>query len=77
VCVNFVITRRRICRADPIAVSKHGRVVGFYIPLERDTGEVERAVSRLADTVDRVVAQTGLSEDELAGLFDVRGGRAP
>lgn len=63
--------------ADPIAVSKHGRVVGFYIPLERDTGEVERAVSRLADTVDRVVAQTGLSEDELAGLFDVRGGRAP
>ncbi|MGH3504627.1 MAG: hypothetical protein ACRDQA_27570, partial [Nocardioidaceae bacterium] len=62
--------------SDPVAVSKHGRVIGFYIPLERDVEEVERAVARLADSIDRVVAETGLSEDDLAQLLDLRHRRA-
>jgi hypothetical protein len=57
---------------DPVAISKHGRVIGFYIPLERDEDEVRRAVARLGETVEQVLDQTGLTEDKLAGLVDLR-----
>ena len=30
--------------SEPIAVNRHGKVIGFYIPLERDEDEVRRAV---------------------------------
>ncbi|MBV9163843.1 MAG: hypothetical protein JO281_20345 [Pseudonocardiales bacterium] len=58
--------------SDPIAVSKHGRVVGFYIPLERDEDEVQRALARLGETVSQVLDETGLSEGELAQMLDLR-----
>jgi antitoxin (DNA-binding transcriptional repressor) of toxin-antitoxin stability system len=57
---------------DPVAVSKHGQVIGFYIPLERDEDEVKRAVVKLGEAVEQVLQETGMSEEELARLFDLR-----
>lgn len=57
---------------DPVAVSKHGHVIGFYIPIERDENEVRRAVVGLGEAVEQVLQETGMSEDELAGLLDLR-----
>lgn len=59
--------------SDPVAVSKHGRVIGFYVPLRRDEDEVQRAVAKLGETVGQVLSESGLSEDELVALFDLRG----
>jgi hypothetical protein len=39
---------------------------------ERDEGEARRAVARLGETVERVLKETGMSEEELAGLLDLR-----
>jgi hypothetical protein len=65
--------RPRVPRSrDPLAVSKHGHVIGFYIPVERDEGEARRAVARLGETVERVLKETGMNEEELAGLLDLR-----
>ena len=58
--------------SDPVAVSKHGRVIGFYVPLERDEDEVARAVAKLGETVGHVLEDSGLTEDELVDLFDLR-----
>lgn len=33
--------------SGPVAVSRHGHVIGFYIPVERDENDVRRAVARL------------------------------
>ncbi len=63
---------RYLSGPDPLAVSKHGHVIGFYIPVERDEDEVRRAVAHLGQTVERVLKETGMSEDELAGLLDLR-----
>jgi hypothetical protein len=63
---------RYLSGRDPLAVSKHGHVIGFYIPVERDEGETRRAVARLGETVERVLQETGMSEEELAGLLDLR-----
>jgi len=57
---------------DPVAVSKHGQVIGFYIPLERDEDEVRRAVVKLGEAVEQVLQETGMNEEELARLFDLR-----
>ncbi len=58
--------------SDPVAVSKHGRVVGFYLPLQRDEDEVEAAVAKLGETVGQVLSDSGLTEEELAALLDLR-----
>jgi hypothetical protein len=57
---------------EPLAVSKHGRVIGFYVPVERDEDDVHRAVLRLGEAVDNVLKETGMSEDELASMLDLR-----
>lgn len=58
--------------ADTVAVSKHGRVIGFYIPLERNEDEVQRAVVKLGEAVEQVLQETRMNEEALSRLFDLR-----
>lgn len=58
--------------ADPIAVTRHGRIIGLYFPLPPDEGETRRAWERLGKAVDRVRKKTGMSEDELSDWFNLR-----
>jgi antitoxin (DNA-binding transcriptional repressor) of toxin-antitoxin stability system len=57
---------------EPVAVNRHGKVIGFYIPLQRDEDEVRHAVAQLGKAVEQVIDETDISEDELAGIFDTR-----
>ena len=58
--------------SDPVAVSKHGQVIGFYIPVEADREQATRALQQLGRSVEEILAQTGMTEDELSGFFDLR-----
>jgi hypothetical protein len=58
--------------SDPVAVSKHGQVIGFYIPIEANKEQATRALEQLGRAVEEILAQTGMTEDELARLFDLR-----
>ncbi len=58
--------------SEPIAVSNRGTVIGFYIPLPRDPEETQRAVERLGARVQEILANTGMSEEQLAELFRLR-----
>jgi hypothetical protein len=57
---------------EPLAVSKHGHVIGFYLPVKRDQERINRAVDKLAETVGKVREDTGMSEEEFAEFFDLR-----
>jgi antitoxin (DNA-binding transcriptional repressor) of toxin-antitoxin stability system len=57
---------------EPVAVNRHGKVIGFYIPLRRDEDEVRQAVAQLGKAVEQVIDETGIGEDELASIFDTR-----
>lgn len=59
--------------AEPIAVERHGKLIGFHIPFEskRDAKEVEEAPARLGASVNRMLEETGMTEDELADCFDL------
>ena len=60
-----------------VAITRHGRVIGFYVPVPYEREETERALERLGDTVSRIRAETGMSEQELSGLLDLRVDPAP
>jgi ribosome-binding protein aMBF1 (putative translation factor) len=55
-----------------VAVKRHGKLVGFYIPVkESDEEEVQQAIKRLSETVEAALAESGLSEEELAHALDL------
>jgi len=57
---------------EVLAVERHGEPIGFYIPTTANRRErFEQALERLEQTVQRIVVETGMSEDELADLFDL------
>jgi crotonobetainyl-CoA:carnitine CoA-transferase CaiB-like acyl-CoA transferase len=56
----------------PLAIERHGEIVGYYIPVKkRNPEEVRRRLARLEEAIEQVLAETGMSEDELAEAFDL------
>ena len=56
---------------QPVAVTKHGRTVGLYIPVRRKPDEEDIAALREAGrTLDAWMASHGLNEAELVADFE-------
>lgn len=59
--------------AEPVAIERHGKLIGFYVPVERTEEErarIRESFKRLDRAMERASESTGLSEDELAAYFD-------
>ncbi len=57
---------------EVLAIERHGQPIGFYIPTGAGRQEsFTRALERLEQAVRRVLAESGLSEEELSRLFDL------
>ncbi len=57
----------------PIAVTKHGRTVGLYIPLRHEPAEQDLAALRHAgQRLDEWLREQGVTEDELVAEFKTR-----
>lgn len=52
---------------EPLAVRKHGRLLGFYLPArpKSDAEELQAAVRDLGESLAELRRETGLSEEEL------------
>lgn len=52
---------------EPLAVRKHGRLLGFYLPARQksDAEELQAAVRDLGESLAELRRATGLSEEEL------------
>lgn len=62
--------------AEPIAVERNGRLIGFYIPVEPKEepdreARLREALERLEASVAHALEESGMTEDELAGCFDL------
>lgn len=63
---------RYLAGDEVLAIERHGQPIGFYIPTAASRIEARaHAMERLERTIQRVLAQTGLTEDELADPFDL------
>lgn len=57
---------------EVLTVERHGQPIGFYIPTGASRQEsFAQALERLEATVQRMVKETGLGEEELSRLFDL------
>jgi antitoxin (DNA-binding transcriptional repressor) of toxin-antitoxin stability system len=54
---------------ESIAVSKHGHIVGIYVPLKRDEEKVKRAIDRFGQAIEQILEETGMNEEELIELL--------
>jgi hypothetical protein len=57
---------------EVLAIERNGQPIGFYIPTGKSRQEsFQEALAQLEQTVQQVLARTGMTEDELARLFDL------
>ena len=57
---------------EALAIERHGQPIGFYIPTGGSRQEsFAQALERLEQTVQRILVETGMSEDELSRLYDL------
>ena len=54
----------------PVAITRHGDTIGYYIPARRKRSEAERAALReAAAQIDALMAEKGITEDEVVEDF--------
>jgi PHD/YefM family antitoxin component YafN of YafNO toxin-antitoxin module len=60
-----------LLRSDkPLAITRHGDTVGYYLPARRKRSEAERsALRQAAARLQEMLAAEGLTEDEIIADF--------
>jgi antitoxin (DNA-binding transcriptional repressor) of toxin-antitoxin stability system len=54
----------------PVAIMRHGKTLGFYVPTPRKPDEENlEALRRAGEQLDALIASSGASEDELVSEF--------
>ena len=63
---------RYLSAGEALAVERHGKLIGFYLPAEASGDEeVREALERLEKAVERVRTESGIAEDELGDALDL------
>ena len=58
-------------RAKPVAITRHGETIGFFLPTPRKRTEEEKAaLNRAKAQLDKELAAAGATEDELIEEFE-------
>ena len=61
----------------PVAITRHGQTVGYYVPAREKIDEQERAALEAAvGQLETLLAEHGIGEDEVVREFRVRRGRS-
>jgi antitoxin (DNA-binding transcriptional repressor) of toxin-antitoxin stability system len=56
--------------AKPVAITRHGATIGFYIPAPQKRKEADlEALRRAGEQLDALIAAAGTSEEELVADF--------
>ena len=57
---------------EAVAVKRHGKLVGFYIPVaQSEEEEISQALQKLNQTVAKAIAESGMDEAALADALDL------
>jgi antitoxin (DNA-binding transcriptional repressor) of toxin-antitoxin stability system len=54
----------------PVAITRHGETIGFYVPTRRRPSEADlEALRRAGERLSELIAASGASEEELVNEF--------
>ena len=57
----------------PVAITRHGRTVGYYVPARGKVDEEElRGLKRAVEQLATLLADQGISEEEVVSAFRAR-----
>ena len=61
-----------LASSEAVAVFRHGKLVGFYIPVpQSEEEEIEQALQGLNQTVAQAIAKSDMDEAALADALDL------
>ncbi len=60
-----------LATGETLLVERHGHPVGYFVPIKQKS-DSEDVHQRLAEALEQVVQDTGLTEEALAELFTLR-----
>ena len=56
--------------STPVAITRHGETIGFYVPAHRKPNEEDlAALKRAGERLSSLIEASGATEEELAGEF--------
>ncbi|MDO8689966.1 MAG: type II toxin-antitoxin system Phd/YefM family antitoxin [Dehalococcoidia bacterium] len=59
--------------ASPVAITRHGRTVGYYVPASPQVDEQEvLALKHAVEQLEALLAERGISEEEVVREFRAR-----
>src|SRR5688572_14737191 len=58
---------------EPLAIERHGETIGYYYPTKSPARKARaaEAMRKFEETIEKVLAETGMTEEELASFFDL------
>jgi antitoxin (DNA-binding transcriptional repressor) of toxin-antitoxin stability system len=63
--------------STPVAITRHGETVGFYVPARRKREQADlEALRKAGEQLDAMIAAAGITEDELVEDFNAPSPRA-
>ena len=63
--------------ASPVAITRHGETIGYYIPAHRGHKLAElESLKEAASQLNRMLSEQGVSEDEIVAEFKARRAKA-
>jgi hypothetical protein len=61
-----------VAGSEAVAVELDGRTIGFFVPAAKRAWDgFQQAIDRLEKGIQETLEETGMTEDELADLFDL------
>ena len=61
-----------LLKSLPVAITRHGETIGFYIPTRRSHGKVElEALKKAASKLEKLLSDNNITEDELFEDFRI------
>ena len=57
-----------VASPEPVAIERHGHLLGFFVPVRRDRHKARAAMDRLGMALEAALSAAGISEVELEGL---------
>jgi antitoxin (DNA-binding transcriptional repressor) of toxin-antitoxin stability system len=58
---------------QPLAITRHGETIGFYIPTREKTGSGDlKALKAAAEKLDALLGASGIDSDEIVEEFNVK-----
>ena len=58
-----------IASSTPVAVTRHGQTVGYFIPARGQNEAELAALKQASETLDALMAKHSVSEDEIVAAF--------